>query len=406
MTMVDVVVVGGGPAGVAAAVALRRAGVAKVTLLDREPTLGGATRHCSHSPFGLREFGRVYVGAAYGRKLDRAAQEAGVTVLTGHSVVSLGTGGDLTIAHAGGTDTLTARRVVLATGAREMPRSAHLLPGDRPVGVLTTGALQAFVAFQGLMPFRRPVIVGSELVSMSAILTCLTHGARPVALLEPGDHALVRAPFAWFPRLAGVPFLSGVRIVDIIGTTRVTAVRIAQGGHETTLECDGLLLTGRFTPEAALLWQGGHRVDRGTGGPAVDQDGRCANPLHFAAGNLLRPIETGGWAFREGRAIGAAVAHDLARDPSHAEPVTVTHDAPIKLVVPNLIRHGSAGTPGFDRFQLRFARRAQGLLSLSLDGRKVWQQRGAWRPEVRVLVPMPASVAQAGHVHFGFAEDA
>jgi hypothetical protein len=179
-----------------------------------------------------------------------------------------------------------------------------------------------------------------------------------------------------------------------------------QDGTETLLHCDGLLLTGRETPEAALLWQAGQLVDRGTGGPAVDQDGRCANPRYFAAGNLLRPVETCGWAYREGRAIGAAVARDLMRDPNGGEPVPVTHDAPIKLVVPNLLRRGSAGAPGFDRFQLRFARRCRGLLWLALDGRRVWQSRGAWLPERRVLVPMPAAVAQAGDVHLGFAEDA
>ncbi|MGQ0567323.1 MAG: NAD(P)/FAD-dependent oxidoreductase [Gemmobacter sp.] len=405
MTSTDVLVVGGGPAGVAAALALRRAGVAGVTLVDREPALGGATRHCGHSPFGMREFGRVYLGPAYCRRLERAAREAGVDVRTGHSVVSLGPDGAVQVAHDGGTDVLTARRVLLATGAREMPRSARLLPGDRPVGVLTTGALQAFVAFHGLMPFRRPVIVGSELVSLSAVLTCLTHGARPVAMVDTGDHALARAPLTWFPHLARVPVHLGARIVDIIGTDRVVAVRIAQGGTEITLPCDGLLLTGRFVPEAALLWAGGQAVDRGSGGAAVDRHGRCANPIYFAAGNLLRAIETGGWAFREGRAIGAAVARDLGGDPSGTEPVPVTHDTPVKLVVPNLLRRGSAGAPGFDRFQVRFDRRCRGVLSLSLDGRRVWQDRGTWYPERRVLVPMPAGAADAAQVHLGLAED-
>jgi NADPH-dependent 2,4-dienoyl-CoA reductase/sulfur reductase-like enzyme len=407
MTMpdADVLVVGGGPAGVAAALSLRRAGVARVTLLDREPSLGGATRHCSHSPFGMREFGRVLFGPAYGRRLERAARDAGVTVLSGHSVVSLGAGGALDITHPGGTGTLTARRVVLATGAREMPRSARLLPGDRPVGVLTTGALQAFVAFHGLMPFRRPVILGSELVSLSAALTCLTHGARPVAMVEPGDRATARAPLGWFPRLAGVPFLTGARILDIRGTSRVEAVVVAQGDRVTTLDCDGLLVTGSFTPEASLLRLGGHGVDGGSGGPLVDQDGRCANPLYFAAGNLLRPVETGGWSYREGWAIGTAVARDLLRDPADAEPIPVTHDAPVKLVVPNILRRGPAGQPGLDRFQLRFARRCSGVLSLSLDGRRVWQRRGTWLPERRVLIPMPAGAAMAAQVHVGFAEE-
>ena len=195
----DVVIVGGGPAGVAAAITLRRAGVAQVVLLDREPALGGATRHCSHSPFGMREFGRVYLGGAYGRRLEHEARAAGVTVLTGHSVTALGDDGTVSVTHAQGGGQIAARRVLLATGARELSRAARMLPGDRPVGVLTTGALQAFVALHGLMPFRRPVIVGSELVSLSAVLTCLSHGARPVALIEPGPQPLARPPLTWFP---------------------------------------------------------------------------------------------------------------------------------------------------------------------------------------------------------------
>lgn len=402
----DAIVIGGGPAGVAAAIAMRRQGVERVILLDREQTLGGATRHCGHSPFGMLEFGRIYIGAAYGRKLESAALQAGIDVRPGHSVVDLGADGRLTVSNAQGVESLSARRILVTTGAREAPRSARLLPGDRPLGIVTTGTLQSYVAFHGLMPFRRPVILGSELVSQSALLTCLTHGARPVAMVETTPHPLARAPFNWLPRLAGVPFYPGARVVDIIGRQRVEAIRIVQkDGNEMVLECDGLLLTGQFTPEAALVRNAGMALDTGTGGPAVDQDGRCANPLYFAAGNVLRPIETGGWAFREGRAIGTAIARDLLQQPVETTPITVLHDDPVKLVVPNLLRKGGAPHNALSSFQLRFKRRARGCLMLEVDGRTVFERSGLWTPERRVLVPMPAGVTEANHVHFRFREE-
>ncbi|QFR34428.1 NAD(P)/FAD-dependent oxidoreductase [Ancylobacter sp. TS-1] len=404
-TSADVIVVGGGPAGVAAAMELRRRGIARVLLLDREPELGGATRHCAHSPFGMREFSRVYLGAAYGRRLAAEATRAGVELRTGYSVVRLESGGRLEVASPAGVGTLSARRILIATGARETPRSARLIPGDRPLGIVTTGTLQSYVAFHGLMPFRRPLIVGSELVSQSALFTCLTHGARPVAMIEPGPHALARAPFAWFPRLMGVPFHVGADITDIRGAARVeeVTIRLADGSPRT-LACDGVLLTGRFTPESALFRQSTLGVDPGSAGPAIDQDGRSQDPLVFAGGNLLRAVETGGWAFREGRAVGRALAEDLARGSEANAPTPVDFETPIKLVVPSLLRAGANAAPAFPDFQLRMARAASGRLSLEIDGREVWARAGTWWPERRILVPIPPGATRAGSVRFRFRE--
>ncbi len=379
----DVLVVGGGPSGVAAAIELRRQG-RRVILLDREPALGGATRHCAHSPFGMLEFGRVYFGAAYGRKLTREAEKAGVDIRTGHSVVELGEG-SLLVTAGPGVEKLTAERILVTTGAREKPRSVRLLSGDRPIGVVTTGTLQSYLAFHGLLPFRRPLIVGSELV-------------------EPRAHALARAPLAWFPSLMGIPFHRGAEIVDILGRGRVEAVTIRRAEKLETLDCDGVLLTGQFTPESALFLQSALGIDPGSAGPAVDQQGRSLDPRMFAAGNVLRAVETGGWAFREGRAIGKAIAEDFGRDPEDGAPVPVTFDAPVKLVVPNILRRASSA-PAFRQFQLRVLRRVRGRLSLTLDGREVWQARGLWMPERRILVPIPADAPQAQNVHFRFREE-
>jgi NADPH-dependent 2,4-dienoyl-CoA reductase/sulfur reductase-like enzyme len=404
-TPADVVVVGGGPAGVAAALEMRRRGVQKVIILDREPGLGGATRHCSHSPFGMREFGRVYFGAAYGRRLEQEAAKAGIDVRTGHSVVELGDEGSIVVTSHQGVETLTARRIMIATGVRETPRSARLIAGDRPVGVLTTGALQAYVAFHGLVPFRRPVIVGSELVSLSAILTCVMHGARPVAMIEPQPYALARAPLSWFPTLMGITFHRGAEIVAILGRSRVEAVSVRRNGRVETLACDGVLLTGQFTPEASLFLQSLLGVDAGSAGPAVDQDGRSANPFYFAGGNVLRAVETGGWAFREGRAIGATLAQDLVREPASGDLLRVSFDDPIKLVVPNHLRRSALPSAAFTHFQLRFLRRARGRLHLEIDGRDAWQRRGQWLPERRILVAIPTNAPRARQIHFGFKEE-
>lgn len=405
MSLADVIIVGGGPSGVAAALELRRRGVEKVVILDREPRLGGATRHCAHSPFGMREFGRVYFGATYGQRLEREVLKAGIEVRTSHTVASLGANGNLQVTSPSGVETLTARRIMVATGARETPRSARLISGDRPIGVVTTGTLQSYVAFYGLLPFRRPVIVGSELVSLSAVLTCVTHGARPAAIVETHEHALASAPLSWFPSILGIPFHRGAVIVDIIGRNRVEAIKVRKGDKIETIACDGLLLTGQFTPESSLFLQSPLGIDLGSAGPAVDQHGRTMDPLIFAAGNVLRGVETGGWAFREGRAIGLALANDLWRHPDVLEPVPVTFDDAVKLVVPSILRRNSEIDGGLRQFQLRFKRRTRGNLSLQIDGQEVWRKTSQWMPERRILVPIPPSALQAQRVHFHFSED-
>ncbi|MFT8885972.1 MAG: FAD/NAD(P)-binding oxidoreductase [Acetobacter papayae] len=404
MTTADVIIIGGGPSGVAAGLALRKQAVPRVVLLEREAYLGGATRHCAHSPFGMREFGRVYFGAAYGRRLERAAHKAGLDIRTGHAVTAIQPHGVVQVVSAHGTQTLHARRVLVMTGARERSRAARLLPGDRPQGVITTGTLQAGLAFHHLKPFRRPVILGTELVSLSALLTCLTHGIRPVAMIETAPAPLARWPLRLFPRLMGVPLLCGVEVSDIQGAPGVESVTISKNGTQRTLPCDGLLLTGRFTPESALCLQSDLGVDPATSGPAIDQYGRTHDPLVFAGGNILRAIETGGWAFREGRAIGAAVADDLRHSPETAPPVPVTFDAPLRLVVPSMLRDSTRQQRAFSSFQLRFDRAARGVLRLMLDGEEVWRKHGTWLPERRVLVPLPVRAAQAARVHFHFEE--
>ncbi|WP_029074985.1 FAD-dependent oxidoreductase [Kaistia adipata] len=392
----DVAIVGGGPAGIAAALALRHRGVARVTVLERESEAGGVPRHCGHPPFGLREFGRILSGPAYAARLRLEAVRAGVEIRTRTSVTALGPSGRLALTTPDGTAALAAGRVILATGVREMPRSARLITGDRPVGVLSTGTLQHAIYIERQKPFRRPLIVGTELVSLSAVLTCWKAGIRPVAVVEAASRPTARWPMALFPRLLGIPMHYGAELVDIRGRSRVEAatLRLADGTTRD-VDCDGILLTGRFVPESALVRLSHLDVDMGSGGPSIDQFGRCSDPAYFAAGNLLRPVETAGWSFREGKRIGGIVADDLDGRLAPAErTIQIARGEGLKLAVPQRIALPSA-EPSLGWIQLRAATGGTGVLSIRDGSAILWEKRLSILPERRILVPL-AALLKAG----------
>lgn len=386
----DVIVVGGGPSGIAAAVALKQRGIRRVVILEREPVLGGVPRHCGHPPFGMREFGRVMTGPRYAERLARYALEHGVEILTRTTVVSLAQDGELRIANHSGQGIGRASRVVLATGVREMPRSARLVSGDRPLGIVNTGALQAYVYLQGLKPFRRPVIVGTELVALSALLTCRKAGIRPVAMLEENRRPTTYRPFMALPRLMGVSVHYGAHVEAIHGSTRVEAVSFRlENGQVRDIACDGVLFTGRFTPESTLVRTSHLELDDGTQGPQIDQYGRCTDSTYYAAGNLLRPVETAGWSFREGRRIGHCVADDLQGIMPRAQHVVkIERTEGIKLVVPQRIVLPSTAQ-GLAQLQVRVTRQATGSLNVNTGRSTLWQSHKHLLPERRVLIPMP-----------------
>ena len=225
-TTCDVAIVGGGPAGLGAALELSKLGLRRVVVLERFGEAGGIPRHCGYPPFGMREFKRVLSGPAYARRLVQAAEDAGVEIRTDTTVTAIRPGGVLELATTAGAQTLTARRVLIATGNRERTRAQLLAPGVRPVGVMNTGALQSMVYLEGKRPFSRPVIVGSEIVALSALLTCRRHGIKPVAMVETRDRPQTRRIDMMLARLMGVPVLAGAELLAIEGRPRVEALRV------------------------------------------------------------------------------------------------------------------------------------------------------------------------------------
>jgi hypothetical protein len=275
--------------------------------------------------------------------------------------------------------------------------------------VINTGALQAGLYLQHVTPgFSRPVIVGTELVALSAIWTCLRHGMRPAAVIESGDRAMARWPLGLFPKLVGAPTYFRSRIAEIAGGLRVTHVDItSDGGVSRRILCDAVILTGGFRPEASLMQVGGLAIDRGSHGPMIDQYGRCSDPAYFAAGNVLHPIETAGWCFREGGRIGAALAEDLCgRLPPHDARIKIRVGGDISYAAPQAICVGGGAT-GLEAIQMRAAAPVSGVLTLQQGGETLYRKRILARPERRILIALAKLKLRenAGEITIGIERD-
>ncbi len=383
----DVLIVGGGPAGLAAAARLAEIGVGRVILLERQTETGGVPRHCGHSPFGMREFGRVMGGRAYVRRLTEKAIAAGAEIRLRHSVLAIEEGPSLVVAAPAGMYRCTARAVLIATGARETTRATQLISGSRPNGIMNTAPLQDMVYLRGRRPFKRPVIVGTELVAMSAILTMHSAGGRVAALIESGPRPIARWPFRWLPKLLRIPVLVQAEIVDIIGTTQVQGVKIrnAADGMIQEVACDGVLFSGRFIPESTLLRLSRCQIGQGTCGPEIDDGARTSLPRVYAAGNVIRGVETAGWCWTEGRRAADVIGADLGIPAAKTDTIAVQAGDGIKYVYPQKLTAG--GQKAFAGINLRLSDWASGELSVMQDGILLYRTCISSGPERRVRIP-------------------
>jgi thioredoxin reductase len=339
---VDVLVAGAGPAGLAAAIELRRRGAGRVLVVDREAEAGGVPRHSAHTGYGLRDLHRVMTGPGYARRYAQAAARAGAQVRTQTTVTGWTGPTAATLSSAEGIETVTAAAVLLATGCRERPRAARLVPGDRPPGVMTTGELQQRVYLHGQRLPGRALVVGAEHVSFSAMVTLAHAGAHVVALVTDQPRQQSYAAFALAAAARWrTPVWTSTAVRRVTGRGRLDGVELAdlRTGAVSFVGCDTLVFTGDWIPDHELARLAGARIDPGTRGPAVDTALETSVPGVFAAGNLVHAAETADVAAAGGRHAARQIAAALhAGAPAQAERIGITVAAPLSWISPNALR--------------------------------------------------------------------
>jgi thioredoxin reductase len=374
MTELDVAVVGAGPSGLAAALELRRLG-ATVAVYDREATPGGIPRHTRHTGYGIRDLHRLLDGPSYAARYTALVEKSGAEMHVASAVLECAQGSIVSLS-AGGVSTRPVRAIVLATGCRERPRTARLVPGDRPAGVFTTGSLQQFADLYHLPIGTRAVVVGAEHVSFSAVHTLAAHGVNPVAVITSHPHPQSYLPLQLLTTgRHRVRLLTNTDVVAINGRRRVQAVEVKQrpSGRRKVLPCDTVVFTGDWIPDNELARSLGLAM-AGTA-PQVDQAGRTSIRGIFAAGNTVHAAETADISALGGRHVARAVAAFLDGKPWPEHPLEVVAVSPLAWVSPSRLSPQN-GLPSRGRLITRISEfRGRGALELAQQGRVLHRER-------------------------------
>jgi NADPH-dependent 2,4-dienoyl-CoA reductase/sulfur reductase-like enzyme len=333
MKYADVVVVGGGPAGLAAAVRLYDMGIRDILILEREHSLGGILRQCIHDGFGLTRFGVSLSGPEYASRFIKEVEKRQIPCITDTTVIEITKDKLVTAAGEEGLLQVQAKAVILTMGCRERTRGALAIPGTRPAGVMTAGVAQAYINLQNRMIGKEVVILGSGDIGMIMARRLTLEGAHVIAVFE------VMPVASGLPRNIeqclndyGIPLYLSHTVTDIKGTDRLESVTISQvddrmqpiPGTEKEYACDTLILSVGLIPENELTLGAGASLDGNTKGALVDEFYQSDIPGIFAAGNVLHVHDLVDFVSMEAEALAEGAAAYVREGSLPACPVSVT----------------------------------------------------------------------------------
>ncbi len=347
----DLVIIGGGPAGMAAAVAAREKGVDDILVIERDHELGGILQQCIHNGFGLHQFREELTGPEYAERFIDQLREKGICCKLNTMVLSVDKDRQITyINNQDGLNTVQAGAIVLAMGCRERTRGAISTPGTRPAGIFSAGTAQRLVNIEGYMVGRKVVVFGSGDIGLIMARRIVWEGGEVVAVIErkPYSEGLVRN-YVQCVEDYNIPMLLEHTITDIRGRDRVEGITIAKTdrnkqpieGTERELECDTILFSRGLIPENELSMGAGVSLHPSTGGPVVNEAMETEIKGVFACGNVVHVHDLVDWVTDESYKAGRGAADYIKRQGREPEAGYSFHTKPgkgINYIVPHKIR--------------------------------------------------------------------
>ena len=400
----DVAVIGGGPGGLAAAIAARERGAERVCIIERAEELGGILQQCIHNGFGLEVLGTDLPGPAYAQHFINCVYDKGVQALLDTMVLEITPQRRIYATNSrDGILEIQAGAIVFGMGCRERTRGALAIPGTRPAGVFTAGTAQRLVNIEGYMPGRRLVILGSGDIGMIMARRLTLEGAKVERVLEIMPYLSgLKRNYVQCLQNFDIPLQLCHTVREIKGHRRVEAVvsvavdeRWQPVPHsEEVIPCDTLLLSVGLIPENELSRRVGVPMDPLTGGPLVDEGMGTALPGFFAAGNVVHVYDLVDWVTMAGEVAGhSAAEYTLGQAPAVRRLRTVAGDN-VRYVVPHWLDPDSLDR-GPQRLQLRVRQPMEEKVSIVVeaDGVDVWHKTERYvRPGEMVTVKLPSDL--------------
>ena len=381
----DIVIVGGGPAGLAAAVAARKAGVQDILILERDGHLGGILNQCIHNGFGLHTFKEELTGPEYAARFIEQAMAENIPCKLNTMVMDISPDKVVTAMNReDGLFEIKARAVVLCMGCRERPRGALNIPGYRPAGIYSAGTAQRLMNIEGFSVGKEVVILGSGDIGLIMARRMTLEGAKDkvVAELMPYSGGLKRNIVQCLDDY-GIPLKLSHTVVKIDGKERVTGITLAQvgpdrrpiPGTEEYYSCDTLLLSVGLLPENELTREAGIAMNRVTGGPDVSDSLETSLPGVFACGNVLHVHDLVDYVSEEAALAGRnAAAYVQAGERAAANPVPLTAKDGVRYTVPQTLDTANMNDKVVVRFRVGDVYKDR-YVSVYFDGERVLHRK-------------------------------